>query len=43
VAKGKSRKLTLIAVGNKLLKLVYAIAKSGVIYDDSYRSILVKN
>jgi transposase len=43
VAKGKSKKLALIAVCNKLLKQAFAIAKSGLIYDDSYRSILVKN
>ena len=43
VAKGKSKKLALIAVCNKLLKQVFAIAKSGLTYDDSYRSILVKN
>ena len=42
VAKGKSKKLTLIAVCNKLLKQAFAIAKSGLIYDDSYRSVLVK-
>ena len=43
VAKGKSKKLALIAVCNKLLKQAFAIAKSGLIYDDSYRSVLVKN
>ena len=43
VAKGKSKKLALIAVCNKLLKQAFAIAKSGLIYDDTYRSILVKN
>ena len=43
VAKGKSKKLALIAVCNKLLKQAFAIAKSGLIYDDSYRSILMKN
>jgi len=42
VAKGKSKKLALIAVSNKLLKQVFAIAKSGLIYDQNYRSILVK-
>lgn len=42
-AKGKSEKLALIAVCNKLLKQAFAIAKSGLIYDDSYRSVLVKN
>ncbi len=43
VAKGKSKKLALIAVCNKLLKQAFAIAKSGLIYEDSYRSILVEN
>ena len=43
VAKGKSKKLALIAVCNKLLKQAFAIAKSGLIYDDTYRSVLVKN
>ena len=43
VAKGKSKKLALIAVCNKLLKQAFAIAKSGLIYDDAYRSTLVKN
>ena len=43
VAKGKSKKLALIAVCNKLLKQAFAIAKSRLIYDDTYRSTLVKN
>ncbi|MGA9651431.1 IS110 family transposase [Pedobacter sp.] len=43
VAKGKSKKLALIAVCNKLLKQAFAIAKSGLIYDDSHRSTLVIN
>jgi transposase len=43
VAKGKSKKLALIAVCNKLLKQAFAIAKSGLIYDDTYRSTLEKN
>ena len=43
VAKGKSKKLALIAVCNKLLKQAFAIAKSGLIYDDTYRSALAKN
>ena len=43
VAKGKSKKLALIAVCNKLLKQAFAIAKSGLIYDDTYKSTLVKN
>lgn len=40
VAKGKSKKLALIAVANKLLKQTLAIAKSGVNYNPEYRSIL---
>ena len=43
VAKGKSKKLALIVVCNKLLKQAFAIAKSGLIYDNNYKSILVKN
>jgi hypothetical protein len=43
VAKGKHKKLALIAVCNKLLKQAFAIPKSGIIYDDTYRSTLVKN
>lgn len=43
VAKGKSKKLALIAVCNKLLKQAFAIAKSGLIYDQEYRSALVIN
>lgn len=38
VAKGKSKKLALMAVCNKLLKQAFAIAKSGVKYDQAYRS-----
>lgn len=40
VAKGKSKKLALIAVCNKLLKQAFAIVKSGVLYDDNYKSTL---
>ncbi len=43
VAKGKSKKLSLIAMCNKLLKQAFAIAKSGLIYEDNYRSTLMKN
>ena len=43
VAKGKSKKLALIAVCNKLLKQAFAVAKSGLINDQNYRSTLVKN
>jgi transposase len=42
-AKGKSKKLALIAVANKLLKQSLAIAKSGLFYDENFRSIFVKN
>ena len=41
VAKGKSKKLALIAVTNKLLKQAFAIAKSGICYDSEYRSLLL--
>ena len=40
VNKGKSKKLALIAVANKLLKQCFAIAKSGRPYDESYVSVL---
>ncbi len=43
VAKGKSKKLALIAVCNKLLKQAFAIAKSGLVYDEKHRSSLVEN
>jgi transposase len=43
VAKGKRKKLALIAVCNKLLKQAFAMAKSGLICDDTYRGTLVKN
>lgn len=39
VAKGKSKKLALIAVANKLLKQSLAIAKSGLPFDENYRSV----
>ena len=41
IAKGKSKKLALIAVANKLLKQSLAIAKSGLYYDENYRSVNV--
>ena len=41
VAKGKSKKLALLAVCNKLLKQAFAVAKSGMPYDENYRSVLV--
>ncbi len=43
VAKGKSKKLALIAVCNTLLKQAFAIVKSGLSYDNSYRSAILKN
>lgn len=43
VAKGKSKKLALIAVTNKLLKQTFAIAKSGVRYDPNYKPNLALN
>ncbi|WP_188467180.1 IS110 family transposase [Bizionia arctica] len=42
VNKGKSKKLALIAVSNKLLKQSFAIAKSGLPYDETYVSVLSK-
>lgn len=43
VAKGKSKKLALIAVCNKLLKQAFAIAHSGIPYDENFSSRLVVN
>jgi hypothetical protein len=43
VAKGKSKKLALIAVCNTFLKQAFAIAKLGLIYDKEYKSTLVRN
>ena len=40
VSKGKSKKLALIAVSNKLLKQAFAIAKSGLPYDENFVSVL---
>jgi transposase len=39
--KGKSKKLALIAVCNKLIKQSFSIAKSGLPYDPAYRSAYV--
>jgi transposase len=39
VAKGKSKKLALIAVANKLIKQAFAIAKSKIPYDPNFRSV----
>jgi len=40
VAKGKSKKLALIAVENKLIKQAFSIAKSGLKYDENYRGLI---
>ena len=42
VNKGKSKKLALMAVSNKLIKQSFAIAKSGLPYDETYVSVLSK-
>ena len=41
IAKGKSKKLALIAVANKLLKQSLAIDKSGLLYDENFKSVYV--
>ena len=43
LAKGKPKKVALIAVANKLLKISSAIAKSGLKYDPDYVSVLDRN
>ena len=40
IAKGKSKKLALIAVCNKLLKQAFAVATSGLPYNENYASKL---
>jgi transposase len=40
VAKGKNKKLALIAVCNKLLKQVFAVVKSGTLYQDDFQKII---
>ena len=42
-SKGKSKKLALIAVANKLLKQSLAIAKSGLYYDENFRGVYLNN
>ena len=42
LAKGKPKKVALIAVVNKLLKIVFAIAKSGLPYDKEYKSYIAR-
>jgi hypothetical protein len=41
VNQGKSKKLALLAVCNKLLKQAFAIAKSGLPYNENFVSKLV--
>ena len=41
-AKGKSKKLALMAVCNKLLKQAFAISQSGLKYDVNYVSVLIR-
>jgi transposase len=41
VAKGKNKKLAIIAVCNKLLKQVFAVVKSGIMYQDNYSKNIV--
>lgn len=40
LAKGKPKKVALIAVANKLLKIAFAISKSGLPYDREYMSYI---
>lgn len=40
VSKGKSKKLALLAISNKLLRQSFAIVKSGIPYDATYRSAI---
>ena len=42
LAKGKSKKLALIVVCNKLLKQAFAVVKSGLKYDSNYKGQLIK-
>lgn len=39
IAKGKSKKLALIAVESKLIKQAFSIAKSGLKYDENFESV----
>lgn len=39
VAKGKSKKLALVAVCNKLIKQAYGVSKNNLPYDANYRSV----
>ena len=40
VAKGNNKKLALIAVCNKLFKQVFAVVKSGTLYQDDFQKII---
>ncbi len=40
VNRGKSKKLALIAVSNKLIRQSFAIAKSGRPYDETFVSVI---
>lgn len=40
-ARGKAHRVAMIAVVNKLIKQVFAIAKSGTLYEENYQSQLV--
>lgn len=42
LAKGKPKKVALIAVANKLIKIAFAIAKSGIPYDNDYKSYIAR-
>jgi hypothetical protein len=42
INKGKSKKLALIAVANKLLKQCFAIEKSGTSYDETFVSAIAR-
>ena len=39
VAKGKSKKLALIAVGNKLIKQMFGLVRNGAMYDETHVSV----
>jgi hypothetical protein len=42
VVKGKSKKISLIAVCNKLQKQAFAIVKNGIPYDEKFISVFPK-
>ena len=39
VAEGKNRRLVLNNIENKLLKIIFAVVKSGVVYTENYKSV----